>query len=102
VSGIERSHHELGGDKVYRSGRGRSHRFIHGAICDYRVWESQREAVATFAQYVAANLHYHGTEPWPEIEPAVHNRELIVVNHTIVGETRQERFYVLARGHLRE
>ncbi len=102
MSGIERSHHELVGTRYIAQGEGVPIVFIHGAICDYRVWESQREAVATFAQYVAANLHYRGTEPWPEIEKAVHNRELIVVNHTIVGEPRQERFYVLARGHLRE
>lgn len=40
--------------------------FVHGAFSDYRVWESQREAVAKSYRFIAPNLRYHGNSPWTD------------------------------------
>jgi pimeloyl-ACP methyl ester carboxylesterase len=47
-------------------GQGRPVVFIHGAITDHRVWEGQREAVATHNRFVALTMRYFGTDPWPD------------------------------------
>jgi pimeloyl-ACP methyl ester carboxylesterase len=40
--------------------------FIHGGFADHRIWESQREAVASRHRFIALTLRYFGTEPWPD------------------------------------
>jgi len=40
--------------------------FVHGAWMDLRYWEPQREAVAAKYRFIAYNLRYHGTAPWPD------------------------------------
>ena len=40
--------------------------FVHGAPSHLRYWEPQRQAVATQYHFIAANLRYHGTAPWPD------------------------------------
>jgi pimeloyl-ACP methyl ester carboxylesterase len=47
-------------------GQGRPVVFVHGAISDYRVWDGQREAVATHNRFIALTMRYFGTEPWPD------------------------------------
>jgi pimeloyl-ACP methyl ester carboxylesterase len=39
---------------------------IHGSLCDHRIWEPQRENIASKYRYIALDLRYHGTEPWPD------------------------------------
>lgn len=39
---------------------------IHGSLCDHRIWEAQRENIASKYRYIALDLRYHGTEPWPD------------------------------------
>jgi pimeloyl-ACP methyl ester carboxylesterase len=50
----------------YEQGKGEAVVLVHGAGCDYRVWEAQREHIASAYRYTTLNLHYHGTEPWPD------------------------------------
>jgi pimeloyl-ACP methyl ester carboxylesterase len=40
--------------------------FVHGAWMDLRYWEPQRTAIAAHYRFVAYNLRYHGTAPWPD------------------------------------
>jgi pimeloyl-ACP methyl ester carboxylesterase len=40
--------------------------FVHGAWMDVRYWEPQREVVAAKYRFIAYNLRYHGTAPWPD------------------------------------
>lgn len=40
--------------------------FVHGAWMDLRYWEPQQQAVATQYRFIAYNLRYHGTAPWPD------------------------------------
>jgi pimeloyl-ACP methyl ester carboxylesterase len=40
--------------------------FVHGAWMDLRYWEPQRQAIAAQYRFVAYNLRYHGTGPWPD------------------------------------
>jgi pimeloyl-ACP methyl ester carboxylesterase len=40
---------------------------IHGTLCDHRIWEAQRENIATTYRYLALDLRYHGTSPWPDL-----------------------------------
>jgi pimeloyl-ACP methyl ester carboxylesterase len=40
--------------------------FVHGAWMDLRYWEPQRQAIAAQYRFVAYNLRYHGTAPWPD------------------------------------
>src|SRR5262245_44721505 len=40
--------------------------FVHGAWMDLRYWEPQRQAIATQYRFIAYNLRYHGTAPWPD------------------------------------
>lgn len=40
--------------------------FLHGGFSDHRIWEPQREAVAKGYRFIALNLRYFGTAPWPD------------------------------------
>jgi pimeloyl-ACP methyl ester carboxylesterase len=40
---------------------------IHGTLCDHRIWEAQRENIASAYRYLALDLRYHGTSPWPDL-----------------------------------
>jgi pimeloyl-ACP methyl ester carboxylesterase len=40
--------------------------FVHGAFSDLRYWDPQRQAVAKRYRFIAYNLRYHGTDPWPD------------------------------------
>ena len=40
--------------------------FLHGAFSDHRIWETQRNAVASKYQFLALSLRYFGTAPWPD------------------------------------
>jgi pimeloyl-ACP methyl ester carboxylesterase len=40
--------------------------FLHGAYSDHRIWEPQREAVARGYRFIALDLRYFGTAPWPD------------------------------------
>jgi len=40
--------------------------FVHGCCTDYRAWEAQRQAIASHYRFIALNLRYHGTAPWPD------------------------------------
>jgi pimeloyl-ACP methyl ester carboxylesterase len=40
--------------------------FVHGAWMDLRYWEPQRQPIAAQYRFVAFNLRYHGTAPWPD------------------------------------
>lgn len=37
---------------------------VHGATCDHRIWELQREAVAASYRYLAPDQRYFGATPW--------------------------------------
>lgn len=58
----------IDGTKVMyqEQGQGRPVVFVHGAITDYRVWDSQREAVAAHNRFIAVTMRYFGTEPWSD------------------------------------
>lgn len=45
-------------------GRGVPVVFVHGSMSDHRVWESQREAVASNYRFIAYTQRYFGSEPW--------------------------------------
>lgn len=47
-------------------GRGSTVLMVHGGISDHRVWELQREVIAKGHRYVALDLRYFGTRPWPD------------------------------------
>jgi pimeloyl-ACP methyl ester carboxylesterase len=40
--------------------------FIHGCCTDYRAWDAQRQAVAPHYRFIALNMRYFGTAPWPD------------------------------------
>jgi pimeloyl-ACP methyl ester carboxylesterase len=40
--------------------------FVHGAYSDHRIWEPQREATAKSYRFIALDLRYFGTAPWPD------------------------------------
>jgi pimeloyl-ACP methyl ester carboxylesterase len=40
--------------------------FIHGCCTDYRAWNAQRQAVAPHYRFIALNMRYFGTAPWPD------------------------------------
>ena len=42
--------------------------FIHGCCTDYRAWDAQRLAIAPHRRFIALNMRYFGTGPWPEDE----------------------------------
>jgi pimeloyl-ACP methyl ester carboxylesterase len=35
---------------------------VHGTLCDHRIWDAQRENIASAYRHIALNLRYHGTE----------------------------------------
>jgi pimeloyl-ACP methyl ester carboxylesterase len=39
---------------------------LHGAVADHRMWELQREALATKYRVIALTMRYFGTAPWPD------------------------------------
>jgi len=39
---------------------------LHGAFADHRIWETQRNVVATKYQFIALTMRYFGTTPWPD------------------------------------
>jgi hypothetical protein len=47
-------------------GRGVAVIFVHGAIADYRYWESQREAIARKYRFVAYSMRYHEPNRWQD------------------------------------
>jgi len=59
--------------------------FVHGAWMDLRYWEPQRQAVATQYKFLAYNLRYHGTAPWPDegqhYSVATHTADLATFIH---------------------
>jgi len=52
--------------RYWEQGRGVPIVFVHGAYSDHRVWEAQREAVSKGYRFVALDLRYFGTAPWPD------------------------------------
>jgi len=58
VNGVDLSYIE--------QGTGTSVVFVHGVWMDLRYWEPQRQAIATQYRFMAYNLRYHGTAPWPD------------------------------------
>ncbi len=40
--------------------------FIHGCCTDYRAWDAQRRAIAPHYRFIALNMRYFGTAPWPD------------------------------------
>jgi pimeloyl-ACP methyl ester carboxylesterase len=40
--------------------------FVHGCCTDYRAWDAQRQAVAAHRRFIALNMRYFGTAPWPD------------------------------------
>src|SRR5918994_7501615 len=40
--------------------------FLHGAVADHRMWELQREALATKYRVIALTMRYFGIAPWPD------------------------------------
>jgi len=40
--------------------------FVHGCCTDYRAWDAQRQAIAPHYRFIALNLRYFGTAPWPD------------------------------------
>lgn len=44
--------------------------FVHGSLSDHRIWENQRPAVSSRYRYIALDMRYFGTLPWPD--DAVH------------------------------
>jgi len=42
--------------------------FIHGCCTDYRAWDAQRQAIAPHYRFIALNMRYFGTAPWPDDE----------------------------------
>lgn len=40
--------------------------FVHGSISDHRVFEGQREAIASDYQYIAYTRRYFGEQEWPD------------------------------------
>lgn len=40
--------------------------FVHGAIADYRYWESQRNAIAQKYRFVAYSMRYHEPNRWED------------------------------------
>lgn len=55
--------------------------FVHGSMSDYRIWESQRSAVASRYRFIAYTQRYFGTEPWRDtgamFSQATHAADLI-------------------------
>jgi pimeloyl-ACP methyl ester carboxylesterase len=47
-------------------GQGPTVVMVHGGISDHRIWNMQREAIATGHRYVAFDQRYFGTAPWPD------------------------------------
>lgn len=40
--------------------------FVHPALLDRRIWESQRESFAKTHRFIAFDQRYFGTAPWPD------------------------------------
>jgi pimeloyl-ACP methyl ester carboxylesterase len=40
--------------------------FLHGAFSDHRIWEPQRQALSKHYRFIALDLRYFGTAPWPK------------------------------------
>ncbi|MEO5696292.1 MAG: alpha/beta hydrolase [Burkholderiaceae bacterium] len=40
--------------------------FVHPALLDHRIWESQRESFAKTHRFIAFDQRYFGTAPWPD------------------------------------
>jgi pimeloyl-ACP methyl ester carboxylesterase len=56
-----------GGDLSYiEQGTGAPVVFVHGAFVDFRYWKPQQQAVAKQYHFIAYNIRYHGTMPWPD------------------------------------
>ncbi len=58
-----------GATLVYQEqGHGAPVVFIHGCCTDYRAWDAQRLAIAPNYRFIALNMRYFGTAPWPDDE----------------------------------
>lgn len=76
--------HLNGADLAYLDqGRGAPVIFIHGSFSDHRIWELQRQAVADAYRYIAVDLRYFGTTPWPDearyFSPQTHVADLVAL-----------------------
>ena len=50
-------------------GRGTPVVFVHGMVCDHRVWNAQLQAVSTRARCIAYDQRYFGVNDWPKGGP---------------------------------
>lgn len=57
---------QLAGTTFLEQGAGVPVVLVHGSVCDHRIWEAQREYLASRSRYIAVDLGYHGTDPWPD------------------------------------
>jgi pimeloyl-ACP methyl ester carboxylesterase len=54
-------------DLTYQDqGQGTPVVFVPGALSDYRVWDAEREAVASRYRFIALTQRYYGIGPWPD------------------------------------
>lgn len=59
--------HVNGVDLAYiEDGQGVPVVFVHGAIADYRYWETQREAIAQRYRFIAYSMRYHEPNRWTD------------------------------------
>lgn len=57
---------ETANTSYVEQGRGTAVVLVHGAVSDHRIWEAQREFIASSYRYVALDLHYHGRDTWKD------------------------------------
>jgi pimeloyl-ACP methyl ester carboxylesterase len=50
-------------------GRGAPVVFVHGMVCDHRVWNAQLKALATSVRCIAYDQRYFGIDDWPQEGP---------------------------------
>ena len=70
----------------FEQGAGTPVVFVHGAWMDLRYWEPQRQAIAMQYRFMAYNLRYHGTAPWPD---AGHHYSVTIHAADLVAFIRQ-------------
>lgn len=73
--------------------------FLHGGFADHRIWEAQREPVASRNRFVALTFRYFGTAPWPDNGERFSQETHVADTAAFIRELKVGPVYLVGRSY---